>query len=102
MWELVQGLHWDVTQGPKGHKGCLQRDRARLMLPQTISMGMLPSPGLWLQCQHNTVGLCCGDSRVLAQGMGLGEPSEFLSLSAHHQTSRASVPRLRESWGALP
>uniref|UniRef100_A0A8B9T6F6 SRCR domain-containing protein n=1 Tax=Anas platyrhynchos TaxID=8839 RepID=A0A8B9T6F6_ANAPL len=24
MWELVQGLHWDLSRGPKGHKGCLQ------------------------------------------------------------------------------
>uniref|UniRef100_A0A8B9V4E8 SRCR domain-containing protein n=1 Tax=Anas zonorhyncha TaxID=75864 RepID=A0A8B9V4E8_9AVES len=24
MMELVQGLHWDMTQGRKGHKGCLQ------------------------------------------------------------------------------
>ena len=45
MQELVQGLHWDVTQGTKGHKGCLQRDGARLTLPQTISMGMLPTLG---------------------------------------------------------
>lgn len=53
-------------QGPKGHKGCLQRDGVRLTLSQTISMGMLPSLGMWPQCQHNTEGLCCGDSPVLA------------------------------------
>ena len=64
MRKLVQGVHWDMTQGAKGAQGL--SPNARLTLPQTISMGMLPSLGMWLQCQHNTVGLCCGDSPVLA------------------------------------
>ena len=50
--------------GTKGAQGL--SPNARLTLPQTISMGMLPSLGMWLQCQHNTEGLCCGDSPVLA------------------------------------
>ena len=102
MWEVVQGLHWDVTQGRKGHKCCLQIHGVRLTPFQTMSLGMLPSLGLWPQCQHNQVGLCCGDSPVLAQGIGLGETSGVLSLSAQPQASPASVPRLRERWGALP
>uniref|UniRef100_A0A8B9T3E0 SRCR domain-containing protein n=1 Tax=Anas platyrhynchos TaxID=8839 RepID=A0A8B9T3E0_ANAPL len=49
MWELVQGLHWDMTQGPKGNKGCLQRDGVRLTLLQTIPWGFCPPWG----CGHS-------------------------------------------------
>ena len=73
MQELVQGVHWDVTQGPKGNKGCLQRDGARLTLPHTISLGMLPSLGLWPQC-HTQWGCAVGTAMCWPREWVWGSP----------------------------